>query len=128
MRRVVTGHDPSGKSIFISDGEISRTVHLQALPDINMLEEIWCTDEVPLIPVNTDDPTVGMVSFVPSIGGTRFRFFTTLPEAWTNQAIEPDGQFGRSNQIAKHHGQLAPFRFWGAGLHPRGCRYGIQRL
>ncbi len=50
--------------------------------------------------------------------------------------IEPGGQVGRSNQIAKHHGQLTPFRLWGAGLRRRGCcldvargccRHGIQR-
>ena len=50
--------------------------------------------------------------------------------------VEPSGQVGRFNQIAKHHGQLTPFRLWGAGRRRRGCRldvafgccrHGIQR-
>ncbi len=88
MRRVVTGHDKSGKSIFVSDDEISRSVSLDALPDVKILEEIWCTDDVPSIPVNPGDPTVDMASFVPKPQGTRFRFFTTLPEIWNKLAEE----------------------------------------
>jgi hypothetical protein len=41
--------------------------------------------------------------------------------------IKLAGQVGRSNQIAKHHGQLTPFRFWGAGLHCGGCRLDVVR-
>lgn len=88
MRRVVTGHDKNGKSVFISDNEINRTVSLDALPAIKLLEEIWCTEDIPAIPVNQDDPTVHMSSFVPNPKGTRFRFFTTVPDAWTNLAME----------------------------------------
>lgn len=88
MRRVVTGHNQNGKSVFISDGEIVRTVSLDVLPDTKLLEEIWCTDDTPSIPVNTNDPTPGMNSFVPKPKGTRFRFFTTIPESWTKLAKE----------------------------------------
>jgi uncharacterized cupin superfamily protein len=88
MRRVVTGHDQSGKSVFVSDGEICRTVSLDILPDTKLLEEIWCTNDMPSIPANTIDLTPGMESFVPKPKGTRFRFFTTIPESWTKLAME----------------------------------------
>jgi mannose-6-phosphate isomerase-like protein (cupin superfamily) len=84
MRRVVTGHDKNHKSVFISDTETTRAVTLDDFPDVKMLDEIWATDETPSIPVETNDPTIAMDSFVPSPGGTRFRFFVTLPEErWT---------------------------------------------
>lgn len=80
MRRVVTGHDNNGKSVFISDGETSRKVILSAFPDITFLDEIWSTDEIVDIPVDDSDPTIKMESFVPPPGGSRFTLITFAPE------------------------------------------------
>jgi hypothetical protein len=41
--------------------------------------------------------------------------------------VESGGQFGRSNQIAKHHGQLTPFGAGEAGLKRMGCRLTVVR-
>ncbi|MBU2548883.1 MAG: cupin domain-containing protein [Proteobacteria bacterium] len=86
MRRVVTGHDARGRSVFISDGRTPRVVRLDGLPEVDILDEVWGTDRAPRVPAEARDPTVGMTSFVPLPGGTRFRFFTTLPEAWVTAA------------------------------------------
>ena len=85
MRRVITGHDQNGKSVFISDEETSRAVELDDFPGVKLLDEIWATDDLPTIPVDSTDPTRKMDSFVPLPGGTRFRFFTILPEELMEQ-------------------------------------------
>jgi hypothetical protein len=41
--------------------------------------------------------------------------------------VELAGQLGRSNQIAKHHGQLTPFGVLGVELRRRGCRLRVVR-
>src|SRR5262245_26906409 len=56
MKRVVTGHDPTGKSVFASEGEPPRRV-AQAATGLE-IAEIWSTDDVPRIPVASGDPTV----------------------------------------------------------------------
>jgi mannose-6-phosphate isomerase-like protein (cupin superfamily) len=79
MKRIITGHDESGKSIFLSKDGPARVVRLENRPGLEF-NEMWATDETPNIPVPHEDPTVGMHSFVPSIGGSRFRYLTIPPE------------------------------------------------
>jgi hypothetical protein len=71
-RRVVTGHNDEGKAVFISDGEPARSVYFDNLPGLSFFE-LWATDGVPRIPVDNFDPPIGVQSFVPGPGGTRFR-------------------------------------------------------
>jgi mannose-6-phosphate isomerase-like protein (cupin superfamily) len=71
-RRVVTGFDGRGKSVFVSDGAPQRNVITESLPDL-ALAEIWATEGTPGLPTGTGDPTVSMTSFVPGPGGSRFR-------------------------------------------------------
>lgn len=40
MRRVVTGHTESGKSVFVSDGEPPR---IEIRPSGNEITEVWAT-------------------------------------------------------------------------------------
>ena len=78
IRRVVTGHDASGRSIVVSDGEppfVLRT------PDLNLgTTEVWATDAPPSIPVPHDDPTAAHPHDLPSVGGSRFRIVELPPE------------------------------------------------
>jgi hypothetical protein len=57
----------------------------------------------------------------------RRRFLVGAHDLSEVLGIELAGQVGRSNQIAKHHGQLTPFRVWGAGLSRSGCRLSVVR-
>jgi len=81
MKRVVTGHSAEGKSVFIKDGEPTRVVKLETLPGIEMTE-LWATDGVPILPIEHEDPTIPMSSFVPEIKGSRFAItrFPSMPE------------------------------------------------
>ena len=87
MRRIVTGHTESGKSVFVSDGEPPRIVSIKDIQDQRMVE-VWATDDIPTIPVDKDDPTVKMSSLVPGPEGTRFRICQfPSDQVWT-RAIE----------------------------------------
>ena len=72
IRRVVTGHDSEGKSVFISDSEPPRSVIFDALQGLEF-HELWATEETPSIPAGKDDPTLPVSSFVPGPTGSRFR-------------------------------------------------------
>jgi hypothetical protein len=75
-RRVVTGHDPSGKSVFVSDDQLEpRTAALY--PGWEFLP-VWGTDETPTFPDNGREPEWS--SYFPPLGGIRFSFSTIPPE------------------------------------------------
>lgn len=44
VRRVVTGHDESGRSVFLSDGPAPRHKDFQDLPGHGMAQ-VWCSGE-----------------------------------------------------------------------------------
>jgi mannose-6-phosphate isomerase-like protein (cupin superfamily) len=71
-RRVVTGIDADGRSVFVADGPSPRVVTTESLPGLALVE-LWATEEMPQIPAGPADPVIGMSSFVPAAGGSRFR-------------------------------------------------------
>lgn len=96
MKRVVTGHDSSGQSVFTSIGEAQRTVDLGG----GSMDELWCTDAPPTVPDASVDPEVSMQSFVPKVGGSRFRIFRLDP-------VDPDATPPSPSEIES---QLAALR------------------
>ena len=78
MRRVVTGHTESGKSVFVSDGEPPR---IDIRPSGNEITEIWATQGTPVIPVTQGDPTIETSSFFPGIGDTSLKVMRMPPGA-----------------------------------------------
>ncbi len=84
-RRVVTGHDASGKSIFVSDEDVEQ-ITFSSSPE-GGFHLMWATDEVPTFPSDGIDPydkglarhfyptgpgsfRVHITSFAPQRGGT----------------------------------------------------------
>src|SRR5439155_2094858 len=84
MKRVVTGHDPAGTSIFVSEGEAPRRVTHAATG--LQFTEIWGTEDVPSIPAPGGDPTLVRHAYFPSPAGTRFVIVRTPPAAAAEQA------------------------------------------
>ena len=70
MRRIVTGHDTEGKSIFIEDGAAPNRITLDARPGWE-LNTIWATEAVPEVP-NHGDPSLAVSRYLPQAAGTRF--------------------------------------------------------
>jgi mannose-6-phosphate isomerase-like protein (cupin superfamily) len=76
VRRVVTGHDGTGRSVFVSDEKVPPIV-LGALPG-SEFHRLWGGDETPKFP---DDGSVPPHrTFFPPIGGFRFALFSVPPE------------------------------------------------
>src|SRR5262249_28282209 len=84
MKRVVTGHDPTGKSVFASEGEPPRRV-AQAATGFE-IAEIWSTDGVPRLPVASGGPTVARHQYFPGPGETRFVVARIPPAAAVQRA------------------------------------------
>jgi quercetin dioxygenase-like cupin family protein len=75
-RRVVTGHDSRGVSVFALDGPVPV---VRTAPDGAIFCEIWSTDAMPA-PIDMDpagtgspDPTLGTVTVPPAPSGTKIR-------------------------------------------------------
>jgi quercetin dioxygenase-like cupin family protein len=70
-RRIVTGHDERGVSVFASDGPVPVR---RTAPDGALFYEIWGTAATPA-PIGADapDPTAGTLSVPPAPNGTKIR-------------------------------------------------------
>jgi quercetin dioxygenase-like cupin family protein len=76
VRRIVTGHDASGRSTVWKDGEATN----QSRP-LEGLEStlLWVSDEVPAGFDGVEDPSARKVGIAPPPGGTRFSTLEIQP-------------------------------------------------
>lgn len=79
-RRIVTGHSPSGKSIFVSDAPAPRTGVFKSIPGF-VASLVWETPGDATVPWSGDDPTVASTSVVPPAGGTSLLLVTFPPDS-----------------------------------------------
>jgi quercetin dioxygenase-like cupin family protein len=80
FRRVVTGHNPQGQSIFVMDGA-PPVVHSRGQGS-TVVTEFWQTDRTPADNAGNDDPTVGQPQRVPPPkGGSKFRVVEYPPDS-----------------------------------------------
>ena len=89
MKRVVTGRDAPGKSVFVSEGPPVRGAAMDGVPTFR-IDLVWGTDGVPTLPPAPGDPTVEPRAFFPKSGGTRF-VVVTFPAASTLEKAAADG-------------------------------------
>lgn len=64
-RRIVTGHDKQGKSVFVSDGQSPRTHVFEHVPG-HEVSIVWGTEAGQAHPDATDDPAPGMPVVMPA--------------------------------------------------------------
>ena len=79
VRRVVTGHNAKGKSVFVSDGPSPREVSFRGMPGFS-LTAVWATDHGMTAVPGSQDPTAAMTTYVPGPGGSRMAI-TVFPPA-----------------------------------------------
>jgi mannose-6-phosphate isomerase-like protein (cupin superfamily) len=72
---VVTGHDASGKSVFVSDESVSPTT-VQMMPQAEF-HLLWGGDKTPQFP--DDGAMPDWRTYFPPIGGFRFGLFSVPP-------------------------------------------------
>src|SRR3954447_8456375 len=77
-RRIVTGHDASGKSIVVSDTPVPKTLDIGS----GVFHEVWITDATPApIDATQAEPTDRPVRTTPPAGGVMVRFTEMAPGA-----------------------------------------------
>ncbi len=79
-RRIVTGHDAEGRSVFIADGDATN-VNVSDKGSGTAVTELWSTEATPASNAGNED--AGNVSFrlEPTPGGTRFRVVEYPPDS-----------------------------------------------
>ena len=79
VRRVVTGVDASGKSVFVSDEQVApKTVSLMPGTEFH---QMWGADEQVALPSDGNQPA--WKGYFPPVQGFRFGCFTLGPESVT---------------------------------------------
>ena len=80
IRRIVTGLDSKGKSVFVSDGASPRTHDFKHIPGFKA-SLLWETVPAAHLPSAPSDPAVLAHSWTPLPGGTNLMFVTFPPDA-----------------------------------------------
>lgn len=80
-RRVVTGHDASGRSVILSDRPAPRTLEVGG----STFYEMWSSDEMPVVLTAGQDgePTDRPITVPPGRGGTNVRIIDCAPGSRT---------------------------------------------
>ena len=78
-RRIVTGHDKNGKSVFVSDGLAPRAHAFEHVPGF-FASMVWATAAGTQVP-SAGDPTVASRSWVPEPGGSSLQLVRFPPDA-----------------------------------------------
>jgi hypothetical protein len=86
IRRVVTGHDRDGKSIFIMDGKAPNVLEMKSMPGV-ALTDLWRTTTSPALNSGNKDAAAGRIKLEPPESGTILRIVEFPPDAaWRKTA------------------------------------------
>jgi mannose-6-phosphate isomerase-like protein (cupin superfamily) len=75
VRRVVTGHSPDGKAVFVSDDRVASAP--MGPGSAGGFHQLWGGDEPPTFP--DDGSLPAQATFFPGVGGYRFLVVTMAP-------------------------------------------------
>lgn len=86
IRRVVTGHDKDGKSIFVMDGEAPNVLEMASMPGV-ALTDLWRTKTSPASNSGNTDAAMAKIKLEPPANGTILRIVEFPPDtAWRKTA------------------------------------------
>ncbi len=90
IRRVITGHDENGKSVFIVDGDATAVKEMASMPGL-ALTDIWQTGGAPASNAGNADAADRPVVLEPPANGTIFRVVEFPPDSqWRGRADAKD--------------------------------------
>jgi mannose-6-phosphate isomerase-like protein (cupin superfamily) len=108
VRRVVTGHDASGKSVFVSDEAV-------AAQPLTGFHRLWGGDKAPQFPDDGSLPEHHM--YFPPIGGFRFGMFSIPPDSVAGSDADADAAAGSAGVEAEAPGLLRYMDLSDPGMH-----------
>jgi mannose-6-phosphate isomerase-like protein (cupin superfamily) len=86
VRRVITGHDKDGKSVFLSDGLAPNVKEMESMPGL-ALTDLWETTAAPASNAGDADAAARPVRLEPPKSGTILRIVEFPPDsAWRDNA------------------------------------------
>ena len=86
IRRVVTGHDAQGRSVFVRDGVAANVKEMESMPGL-ALTELWQTDAAPADNAGDRDAADRPAVLEPPPAGTIFRIVEFPPDSqWRDRA------------------------------------------
>jgi mannose-6-phosphate isomerase-like protein (cupin superfamily) len=113
VRRVVTGHDASGKAVFVSDERVPP-VTLALLPG-SEFHRLWGADQAPRFPDDGSPPA--QPSYFPPVGGFRFGFFSVPPDGGAGAPADLDVEAALAELEDKLPGLAAHMEPDAPGMH-----------
>lgn len=114
IRRIVTGHDEQGKSVFVDDGQAPRAHSFRHFPG-HAVAQVWSAAAPPQLPYAGGDPTVAGASLLPPPGGNSLLIVDFPPDAVMTGAADPAAAFGEL--AAALPGLIATFEPDSPGMH-----------
>ncbi len=112
IRRVVTGHDESGRAVFASDGTIDP-ITTDLVPGMEFFR-LWGSDDTVHFP--GDGSTPAAPQYFPPLGGFRFGMFTVPPDS-TSMLDDLDFETAFDEMEAKLPGMAAHMEPDHPGMH-----------
>jgi hypothetical protein len=86
IRRVVTGHDSNGKSIFVEDRKAPNVLEMASMPGV-ALTDLWRTATSPASNSGNKDTATGKIKLEPPASGTILRIVEFPPDkVWRKAA------------------------------------------
>jgi hypothetical protein len=115
VRRIITGHAPDGKAVFLADDNAPRSHDFEHVPGF-ATALVRGTAPLPSIQDGKEDSTPGMASWVPPVGGANLIVTTFPPEsAMRNPFFDPAA--AGSETMAVLPGLAERFQAENPGMH-----------
>ncbi|HXQ50927.1 MAG TPA: cupin domain-containing protein [Stellaceae bacterium] len=104
VRRVVTGHNAAGKSIFVEDAAATMVNENNAGVTVT---ELWETRATPASNAGADDPTKHAFRLMPPKNGSNFRVIEYLPDKQRVAALKGQPGAAHNTMIEGYQRDLA---------------------
>jgi hypothetical protein len=123
IRRIVTGRDERGHSVFVSDDFAPRAQSFASIPG-HAMAQLWTTPALPALLEQSRDPTLDRASLIPSQGGTSIAMFDFPPDTVMQNPV--DGVQAFNELSAALPGLIETFEPDNPGMHTTATiDYGI---
>lgn len=109
IRRVVTGHDGQGKSVFVSDACAARAKDFSDIPGYG-ISQVWSRDSAS----EADQSSLGG-SLLPGVGGSSLLMVSLPPDSVMAAPLNPQRAFGE--MIEALPGLIECFEPEAPGMH-----------
>ena len=90
IRRVVTGHDRDGKSVFVMDGKAPNVLEMASMPGV-ALTDLWRTKTSPASTPATRTQRQARIKLEPPAEGTILRIVEFPPDRRWRESADAEG-------------------------------------